>query len=489
MTAPVVTAAAPPPVGPKGARSAVSGVDTPAAAFGVLMDTLSASTQAAREAAQPQSPAIVDGALALGTANAADVGEIDPAEAAAGSETTPDTLMDAAPGWLTAPTPAATADDVGSSAAGAAADGSFSAKAPPMRLQAPAHPADFGADFGKGPALDTPQLAGAQIESGQADARLIGSPRLAALDLTPAQRPAANAARSALEAKPPQDPSPPVADLAGEAAAPTVDASGQAARASRERASDLAVPAQTAGAASHVAATQPRPGRLERTKAADEARSGKDASAVVGAASAGRRAAPVDTLTDLPPAPDVAIGGTRDDSAAPDVLSSPELATSAQGSAASSLATPLVRGSPETIANLTAQIVKKLEGRSTRFDVELDPAGLGKVAVRIEIGAHGHISAAMNFETPQAASELRARAGELRQALEQAGFNLSGGLSFDVAGDRGQARQDHQGAQQQAFRGQAFQAALETAGDAADAAIHGALRLRRGVTSSLDLRI
>ena len=487
MTAPVVTAAAPPPVGPKGASSAVSGADTPAAAFGVLMETLSASTQAAREAAQPQSPAIVDGALALGTANAAEFGEIDPAEAAAASETTPDTLMDAALALLTAPTPAATAEDVGSSAAGAAADGSFSAKAPPMRLQAPTHPADFG----KGPALDTPELSGAQTAPGQADARLIGSPRLAALDLTPAQRPAANAARSALEAKPPQDPSPPVADLAGEAATPTVDTSGQAARASRERASDLAVPAQTAGAASHVAATQPRPGRLERTKAADEARSGKDASAVVGAASAGRRAAPVDTLTDLPPAPaaDVAIGGTRDDSAAPDVLSSPELATSAQGSAASSLATPLVRGSPETIANLTAQIVKKLEGRSTRFDVELDPAGLGKVAVRIEIGAHGHISAAMSFETPQAASELRARAGELRQALEQAGFNLSGGLSFDVAGDRGQARQDHQGAQQQAFRGQAFQAALETAGDAADAAIHGALRLRHGVTSSLDLRI
>ena len=114
---------------------------------------------------------------------------------------------------------------------------------------------------------------------------------------------------------------------------------------------------------------------------------------------------------------------------------------------------------------------------------------MGRVDVRIEIGAGGHISAAMSFETAHAASELRARANELRQALEQAGFSLSGGLSFDVTGDRGQARQDQQEAHQQAFRGQAFQAALVTADDAADAAVNGALRLRRGVTSHLDLRI
>ena len=167
----------------------------------------------------------------------------------------------------------------------------------------------------------------------------------------------------------------------------------------------------------------------------------------------------------------------------------PDATPLAQGASTVAQAGHAIRGAPETVANLAAQIIKKLEGRSTRFDVELDPAGLGKVDVRIEIGAHGQITAAMSFETQQAASELRARAGELRQALEQAGFNLSGGVSFDVAGDRGQARQDQQNSQQQNFRGLAFQAALDTAGDAADAAIQGALRLRRGVTSSLDLRI
>jgi len=148
-----------------------------------------------------------------------------------------------------------------------------------------------------------------------------------------------------------------------------------------------------------------------------------------------------------------------------------------------------VRGAPETVANLAAQIVKKLEGRSTRFDVELDPIGLGKVDVRIEIGAHGRMTAAMSFETPQAAAELKSRSGELQRALEQAGFDLSDGLSFDVAGDRGQARQEWSEGQGGGFRGRAFQQALETAGEADLAAASGELRLRRGVTGGVDVRI
>ena len=152
-----------------------------------------------------------------------------------------------------------------------------------------------------------------------------------------------------------------------------------------------------------------------------------------------------------------------------------------------------MRGSPETVATLAAQIIKKLEGQSTRFDLELNPGGLGKVDVRIDIGAHGQITAAMTFDNPQAASDLKARANELQRAMEQAGFDMSGGMSFDVAGDRGQqqrqAWQEQTDSNGQAFRGQAFRAALDTAGAATDAAVNGALRLRRGVNAGLDLRI
>lgn len=179
----------------------------------------------------------------------------------------------------------------------------------------------------------------------------------------------------------------------------------------------------------------------------------------------------------------------------PDATGQGETRAAASASApASAQPGHVVRGSPETVANLAAQIVKKLEGKSTRFDVELDPHGLGKVDVRIEIGAQGRITAGMTFENPQAAADVKARAAELQRVLEQAGFDLSGGISFDVAGDRGHPQQQNQAWQDQgdagrAFQGRAFRAALETAGDAADAANQGALRLRRGVNSGLDLRI
>jgi hypothetical protein len=153
-----------------------------------------------------------------------------------------------------------------------------------------------------------------------------------------------------------------------------------------------------------------------------------------------------------------------------------------------------VRGSPETVANLSAQILKKLDARSTRFDVQLDPLGLGKVDVRVEIGAHGKMTAALSFENPQAAQELKARASELQRALEQAGFDLSGGMSFDVAGDQGRPSQgflgDHGGQDGGAFRGRAFRAAIDTANEADVAALaNGPLTLRRGVNAGLDVRI
>lgn len=176
----------------------------------------------------------------------------------------------------------------------------------------------------------------------------------------------------------------------------------------------------------------------------------------------------------------------------PDSAGQTEARAATQAGAPAAETTQAVRGSPETVANLAAQILKKLDGKSSRFDVELDPLGLGKVDVRIEIGAHGRITAAMTFENPQAAQDVKARATELQRMLEQAGFDLTGGMTFDVAGDRGQrqgqAWQD-QAETGHAFRGQAFRAALDTAGDAAAAANLGALRLRRGVNLGVDLKI
>lgn len=149
-----------------------------------------------------------------------------------------------------------------------------------------------------------------------------------------------------------------------------------------------------------------------------------------------------------------------------------------------------VAATSATVANLTAQISKKLEGQSTKFDVELNPAGLGRVSVSVEIAASGKMTAAMSFDSPQAAAELRARSHELQRALEQAGFDLSGGLSFDVAGDRsgGRSAPEQQQTDDTAWRGRAFQAVL-AAGETVEAASSLALNYGRRSIAGVDVRI
>jgi hypothetical protein len=85
----------------------------------------------------------------------------------------------------------------------------------------------------------------------------------------------------------------------------------------------------------------------------------------------------------------------------------------------------LSRATVETTAQIAAQIVKKLDGRSTRFDMALTPEGLGRVDVSLEIESDGQVTARLAFDNPAAAADLRARADELRRQLLDAGLQLS----------------------------------------------------------------
>ncbi|QTC89562.1 flagellar hook-length control protein FliK [Brevundimonas pondensis] len=112
----------------------------------------------------------------------------------------------------------------------------------------------------------------------------------------------------------------------------------------------------------------------------------------------------------------------------------------------------LSRATIETTAQIAAQIIRKLDGRSTRFDMVLTPEGLGNVDVSMDIDSDGRLTARLAFDNPAAATDLRARADELRRQLQEAGFQLSqdslefaernpssgfgGGGGFDRAPDR-----------------------------------------------------
>lgn len=133
-----------------------------------------------------------------------------------------------------------------------------------------------------------------------------------------------------------------------------------------------------------------------------------------------------------------------------------------------------------TVAQLAAEIGRRLEGRSTRFELELHPADLGRVDVRLDVGKDGQVTAQLSFDNPLAAAELRSRADELRRSLEQAGFQLGqGALTFAERDPGGQG----QGGERPA-RGRAFSGAAALV-EAADAPVR-----RSGFNrSALDVRV
>ncbi|WP_231680985.1 flagellar hook-length control protein FliK [Brevundimonas sp. AAP58] len=120
-----------------------------------------------------------------------------------------------------------------------------------------------------------------------------------------------------------------------------------------------------------------------------------------------------------------------------DALAAPLSAapTAPEARATDAASTPLLstlsRAAVETTAQIAAQIVRKLESRSTRFEMALTPDHLGRVDVSLDIDAGGALHATLAFDNPVAATELRARADELRRQLIEAGFTVADdALSF-----------------------------------------------------------
>lgn len=179
--------------------------------------------------------------------------------------------------------------------------------------------------------------------------------------------------------------------------------------------------------------------------------------------------------------PDMMNGGLDADLAGdPSATDAPEIAEARQpaqtadargpAAPAAAMTTDAVaaRATPETVARFAADVVRKLEGQSTRFDIQLDPHGLGKVDVAIEIDRHGKLTAAMSFDSPQSAADLGSRAADLRLALEQAGFDVADdGLTFDLAGQgAGFGGREAGQREDRAWNGRAFQRAQAGADDA-----------------------
>ena len=287
----------------------------------------------------------------------------------------------------------------------------------------------------------------------------------------------------------------PASHSAGGAAPPTPDAApeGTAAEAARTTVvTDARAATEAARAAGQQAATvvvSPEAGRLAQPPRPDpaqaerrgERREGDSRISLFSAAESAdaprpsvAAPAPTNTAVTTTPAPGpgtapmearAEIAPITVEPATPDGEAAPEPTRAVDAQSAASvrehLPSTLSRASAETTAMLSAQIVRRLEARSTRFDMVLTPEDLGRVDVRMEVDSDGQLTARLAFDNPAAAAELRGRADELRRQLEAAGFQMAEG-SLEFA-ERDGGRRDQPFDQ----RGRAFTGAGQLV-DAAD---------------------
>ena len=164
--------------------------------------------------------------------------------------------------------------------------------------------------------------------------------------------------------------------------------------------------AETASVANQTAASAPT-GAASPTPAASAA-----------AARSPTPAAVLAQLLDAAPSAD-APAPAAGQPAATTTAAAPAIAVTAAGQSG------LSQVNAQTIVHLAAQITKRLEGRSTQFDMSMTPEGLGRVDVSLDIDAEGRLAARLAFDNPLAATDMKGRADELRRQLEDAGFTLA----------------------------------------------------------------
>ena len=100
---------------------------------------------------------------------------------------------------------------------------------------------------------------------------------------------------------------------------------------------------------------------------------------------------------------------------------------------------------PAPVLQIGMQIAKAVPGRIDRLVVQLEPAALGRVEVRLKFHRNDQLSAVIAAERPDTLDALQRDARLLERSLHQAGLRLdSDGLTFSLKREQAhyQARED-----------------------------------------------
>ena len=117
----------------------------------------------------------------------------------------------------------------------------------------------------------------------------------------------------------------------------------------------------------------------------------------------------------------------------------PAQTTSSTSETARTMPTPAaLQAAPAATVQVYNRIIERADGRAQRFEIRLDPAELGRVDVRIEIGADRKVHAVLAAHDSAALSDLMRGQRALERALADAGIDLAdNGVRFELARDNG----------------------------------------------------
>jgi flagellar hook-length control protein FliK len=111
----------------------------------------------------------------------------------------------------------------------------------------------------------------------------------------------------------------------------------------------------------------------------------------------------------------------------------------ARGAHAPERAASQARAHSFDVAAFATRFAARIIDGGSRFSIRLDPPELGRVDVRLDVGADGVAHARLVAERPEALAELSRHARALERELAEAGVELrEGGLSFELAGQQGE---------------------------------------------------
>lgn len=139
---------------------------------------------------------------------------------------------------------------------------------------------------------------------------------------------------------------------------------------------------------------------------------------------------------------------------------------------------------PVPVSGLAVDIALRAAGGSSRFEIRLDPAELGRIDVRLDVDKHGNVTSHLTVEKPATLDMLRRDAPQLQQALEDAGLKTGdSGLQFSLR-DQSSGRNDDNGS------GRNSQRLIISEDDTVPAQVAGRTYGRAlGSSSGVDIRV